>query len=135
MQLRPCILLITALAAYMSANAGEIPLYQGQSEKFAIQFPHPGDLPDSMIEVSAYVASDLAYTKKLASVRFNAECRLTSNEISCAKNGKSPLAGATYKRTHDGTPHCPGQAEDRFTCISGCTSATPRYIIASRSEC
>ena len=128
-------LAVVLLVACASATAGEIPLYRGQSNKYAIEFPHPTDLPNSMIEISAYVEGDLAYTKTLTPVPFRPECRLTTNELSCSKNGKSPLAGATYKRTRDGTPQCPGQAEDRFTCVSGCSSAVPRYITFSQSEC
>lgn len=123
------------LVVCSSAYAGETRMYQGQSDLYAIEFLDPVDAPTSMIKINVYEPENLAYTKTLASVPFNSECRLTTNEISCSKNGKSPMAGAIYKLTQDGTPRCPGQAEDRFTCVSGCSSAAPRYITFSISEC
>jgi hypothetical protein len=126
---------LAAAAACSSASAGETRMYKGQSDLYAIEFLDPVDFPNSMIEISAYVQDDLAYTKKLASVPFKSECRVSANEISCARSGRSPMAGATYRRTRDGTPRCPGQAEDRFTCVNGCGPIVPRYITFSISEC
>jgi len=129
----PVALAFVAICA--SSFAGETRMYRGQSDSHAVEFLDPVDLPNSMMEVSRYVPEDLGYTKKIASIPFKSECRLNEKEIRCTKTGKSPLAGATYRRTRDGTPRCPGQAEDRFTCVSGCGPAAPRYITFSISEC
>jgi hypothetical protein len=115
--------------------AGDSAIFRGQSTKYLVEFQDPMDMANTTIEVSEYVESNFGYTKKVLSASFRSECLASANEIRCTKNGKSPLAGATYKRTLDGTPTCPGQVEYRFTCVVGCTAIAPRYIRIDRYEC
>ena len=135
MHLRSSILFAVIAACCPLAIAGQSDTWRGQSEKYAVEFPDPLEEPNSTIEIAEYDANELGFVKQLAPVAFKTECRATRNDIVCAANGKSPLAGATYKRTHDATPGCPGNAEDRFTCMQGCKAAVPRYISITPYEC
>ena len=76
------------------------------------------------------------YTKQIKSVSFHNECSVKSNKLLCKKNGTTPLAGATYQITKDGSPSCPSEAsEERYTCIRGCKASVPRYLKINRYEC
>jgi hypothetical protein len=135
MQTHWVVLTVAAVLFNSPCFAGESATFSGRSDKYSVEFLNPLETPDSTIEISEYVQDDFGYTKKLPPVSFNSECAASKKAIRCKKNGKSPLAGAIYKRTLDGSPHCPGQAEYRFTCVSGCTSVVPRYIEISPWEC
>jgi hypothetical protein len=130
--------IVIALIASMLASvasAGDSATFRGQSAKYWIEFQNPMDVPDTTIEVNEWVEADFGYTKKVSSIRFKSECQASDKEIRCAKKGKSPLAGAVYRRTLDSTPSCPGQVEYRFTCVKGCTTVAPRYIGIHPYEC
>jgi hypothetical protein len=115
--------------------AGDSATFRGQSAKYSVQFQDPMAETDSIIEVHEYVGDDFGYTRNVLTVPFKSECLASEREIRCNRKGKSPLAGAVYRRTRDATPVCPGVAEDRFTCIAGCTGSAPRYISISPYEC
>ena len=130
------ITLAVAVSLFTSVvAAGDSATFRGQSTKYMIEFQDPIDAKNATIEVSEYIENDFGYTKKVLSVSFKSECQASANEIRCTKNGKSPLAGVTYKRTLDGTPTCPGQVEYRFTCVVGCNPIAPRYIRIEPYEC
>ncbi len=54
--------------------------------------------------------------------------------FSCARNAKSPIAGATYKIVPNPRDNCDYQA--KFVCVKGCgSSSTPRVLTQSWWEC
>lgn len=128
-------LAVVAVLFTAAAAAGESSMFRGQSDRYLVEFPDPMSSTNGTIEVSEYIEEDFGYTKKLLSIPFTSECQASVNEIRCTKDGRSPLAGAIYKRTLDGTPTCPGQVEYRFTCVAGCTPVSPRYIGINPDEC
>jgi len=58
-------------------------------------------------------------------------CHLASRSFTCAREGKSPLAGATYDFKKD-LPNCRGSL---FVCSSGCNARAPRAMIQDPWEC
>lgn len=134
MRYRRSLPLILILVSHLCL-AGDVAMWRAQSGKYRVEFADPLTLPSAVMTIEEYSEDDLSYTKKLPSISFQSECRATTNVIVCSPKGKSPLAGATYRRTHDGTPSCPGNAEDRFTCVSGCKASVPRYISIDPYEC
>lgn len=132
----PWVVLAVAASLFTSvAFAGGSATLRGLSDEYAVEFQDPLADPETVIGISEWVQDDLGYAKKLPPLPFKSECRATKNEIRCRKKGRSPLACAVYKRTLDGSPTCPGQAEYRFTCVAGCTPTVPRYISISPDEC
>ncbi len=129
----PWAIVITLFATAVAA--GDSATFRGQSAKYSVQFQDPMADTESSIEVHEYVDNDVGYTRKVLTAPFKSECRASVNEIRCNRRGKSPLAGAVYKRTRDATPGCPGVVDDRFTCIAGCGGAAPRYISIKPYEC
>ena len=94
---------IAILGCCQNAVAGDAETWYGQSDKYSVEFQDPLHVPSTMMEIAEFNENNPAYTKKLPSVSFKAECRATHNRISCSARGKSPLAGAVYKRTRDAT--------------------------------
>ncbi len=135
MQIHRVVLAVAAGLFSFPCLAGDSATLRGFSDQYSVEFQDPLADPDAVIDIAEYVQDDFGYTKKLTSISFKAECKASKSEIRCQKNGKSPLAGSIYKRTLDGTPTCPGQAEYRFTCVAGCTSTVPRYLSISPWEC
>lgn len=129
------LLMFACLSVTLSCNAGDVATIRGQSDRFSVTFPHPLELQASKIEIREWDDQELDYRNVRPSVRFWRECKMTKTSLQCDPNGKSPLAGARYKLTLDGTPSCPGQAEPRFTCVSGCRSTVPRYLSINPWEC
>jgi hypothetical protein len=123
------------LSVAIASHAGDVATIRGQSDRFAVTFPHPLELRASEIEVREWDAQELDYRKAKPSVPFWRECKMTNTTLQCSPKGISPLAGAKYKMTFDGTPTCPGQGEPRFTCVSGCKSSVPRYLSINPWEC
>ncbi len=70
---------------------------------------------------------------------FETECAFTGSKprkMVCHKNGKTILAGATFKLTYDDQPMCPDEKfGHRYTCIKGCTEQVPKYLSVSPYEC
>lgn len=128
-------LAVTILFLSSLVAAGDSATFRGQSAKYLVEFQDPMYETNSIIEVSKYVENDFAYNDRVLSVPFKSECRASLREIRCKPEGKSPLAGAVYKRTRDATPTCPGVVEDRFTCVAGCSQVAPRYISINPYEC
>ena len=73
-------------------------------------------------------------------IRLSDECKRTRNGgLSCAKNGKSPLAGTTYIVTKDMQDVCDETGKalvNRWTCVKGCgKDRAPKHIEGSPWEC
>ena len=74
-------------------------------------------------------------------VRMDDECKTMRNRagFSCTKNGRSPLAGASYIVTRDMKDVCDESGKtlvNRLTCLKGCESGkAPIYIESSPWEC
>ena len=127
-----CILLPT------TAISGQPAELVGQSAKFRVWFDDPRDGTNPDIHFAAFdiSASDVGgYPIESKPVSFESECKSTRTEIVCRSGGRTPLAGATYRLTADGTPTCPGDADYRFTCVKGCKLGVPRYLRIDVYEC
>ena len=77
----------------------------------------------------------------LAVYPFKDECKYTREEppyeFSCSANGKSPLAGATYRVTESKTrQNVCGSAYTIYLCIAGCTKKSiPAVFYEQPYEC
>jgi hypothetical protein len=64
------------------------------------------------------------------------ECVFNESELICHSKGQTPLAGATFKLKNAGTymHYCDDTGPPtelplwRYTCISGCGKAVPKYL-------
>jgi hypothetical protein len=69
-------------------------------------------------------------------VPFASQCKKSADGFSCRANGKTPLAGSTYRYTHDTNPSCEGRRPGtRLTCVEGCTAKIPKYFYITPWEC
>ena len=73
-------------------------------------------------------------------VPFELECKLNNDGFKCRKDGKSPLAGATYKRIWFGRSGnaCDedGTLGQKYICVVGCSPLTvPEYLNGSDGSC
>lgn len=128
-------LLLLAVSTVFATHAGDSATIRGQAGRFSVAFQDPVDGP-TVIEVRELDDATNSYSVSRAALPFAQECAATPTEIRCRKNGRTPLAGATYRRTLDGTPSCPGaRSEPRFTCVSGCSNAAPKYLRIEPYEC
>ena len=119
-----------------AALAGDSAQLIGQSGQFRVRFYDPRVNTGELIFVDEKTDADDDYGEKGIPVPFSSECKASKMQIVCRRGGVTPLAGATYRLTLDGTPTCPGDRyEERFTCIQGCTPITPRYLKVARYEC
>ena len=125
-----CLLMVCNLS--LAGGEREI---TGQAGEFKVDFADPRDVQNPTIDVSK-LDNDFSYSEKVLSIQFLKECSVKSNKLQCKKNGITPLAGATYQITNDGSPYCPGAAsEARFTCIAGCKASVPKYLKINPYEC
>ena len=80
-------------------------------------------------------------------VPFSSECTLIKDGFKCHKNGKTPLAGATYKKImfgrsqHDGSCGAEGgpsysEPGEKYICIKGCSKPTvPEFLYGDDGTC
>ena len=118
------------------ALAGGYAAIEGHSMTYTVTFNDPTLDADSVI--TSYNTRDgmPGYSGKPTTVNFRKECRPIKGGFTCSPNGASALAGATYKRTDDASPPCPGhQNAHRYTCIRGCSVKAPRYLNITPFEC
>ena len=113
------------------AHAGDSASITGSTHKFRISFHDPRGGADEFITVSNIDPE----VPSAPMVSFSSQCVATARKIQCRRGGVTPLAGATYKVTNDGSPVCGGLWEPRFTCVRGCTRDTPRYLQINPYEC
>lgn len=75
------------------------------------------------------------------SVRLSDECKWTNkrSRLSCAKSGRSPLAGTTYVETQDWPDICDASGKAlvrRLTCVKACKAGrAPKHLIYPPAEC
>jgi len=115
----------------LRAISGERGSIEGQSETFRITINDDSWFnEDTVLEIyESNGPNDYTYSKLRVSVKFLQECRETPSELICRRGGKTILAGVTYRKTLDETPHCPfTEADYRYTCAEGCTKHVPRYL-------
>jgi hypothetical protein len=130
--------LLIALAFYppVISIAGGPGSVQGQSERFLVRIGDVFPFDGATLVVHEMKEGDDEYSTQRWSVPFPKECKATENDFTCRANGRTVLAGATYKKTLDATPECPGQvAEYRYTCIKGCANGVPKYLKISPYGC
>lgn len=141
MRFTPHLLAVAVLVlASPAAHCGDSASIQGQSARYSVSFQDPIADRDSVIETMGwdenYGPGGGGYGKHLSSIKFWSECKATKTKIECRGNGKTPLAGATFRLTYDGTATCEGAVSDaRFTCVKGCTKKVPRYLSINPYEC
>jgi len=132
-----CLIAAVAMLPSLASSAEPGNMY-GQSAKFHVSISSD-DLtdPSAMLSVSEIVPDEISpqYGKQIVSVPFLSECSVKNDKIICRRNGKTVMAGATYRQTLDATPQCPGHAaEYRYTCVKGCTVNTPKYLATNGYE-
>jgi len=72
---------------------------------------------------------------------FKNECSLTSNGFTCRKGGNTPLAGATYQRTHFGRSqnNCStdvNELGEKYICVKGCgKKGVPEFLHGNDGSC
>ncbi len=71
---------------------------------------------------------------------FEEECFFTKKGgFTCKRDGRTPLAGATYKKTMNGYDRCDEtgkQRTEQYECIAGCNKpSVPRILSVSPYEC
>lgn len=69
-------------------------------------------------------------------VPFDEECISIKHGFSCKSNGRTPLAGTSYKLVAGGKDACYGGIGQRFVCVRGCTKrGVPKYLYPAPYEC
>lgn len=69
----------------------------------------------------------------MQTLSFYQECSLTEKTIGfhCKKEGRSPLAGATYEVMKRGKSRCPDEKNEPrylYVCTRGCTKGVPKHL-------
>ncbi len=122
------ILLSMALCFSLSTYAGCTSGIEGRSENFMVRIPTYG-CGQEVIEVTKFEIDDIKNKESTMLTPFRKECKNSDTGFSCHKDGKTLLAGTTYKYTTDTNPKCPFEVVGkRLTCVSGCTKKTPKYL-------
>ena len=95
---------------------------------------------DNMISFATKKSSDKEFADLNADVPFVSECVRTKDGFACRPNGKTPLAGATYRKTQFGrsTNACAkaGELGEKYICIEGCDKpSVPMYLNGDDGSC
>lgn len=129
---RTCCLLALLLPALAYANCSTT--ISGESATLAINITDC-ERERMEIEVNVYapgVDGGVAQPKEtLAS-----QCRMDAKGLRCRPDGKTVLAGATYRTTYDTNPTCEGREPGRrLTCVKGCSARLPKYLYLRPYSC
>lgn len=114
--------------------AGCSPTMSGESIKRTITISDC-DHPMMMILINDFSPTTVGGVAR-EPVPFASLCKMSATGFSCRSKGKTPLAGSTYRYTHDTNPSCEGRREGiRLTCVRGCTTEAPKYFYITPYEC
>ena len=122
-----------------AACSGEL---NGSSTRFWIAISDRGcEFPQVMIQATP-VGPEGEGLEPLAPIALEGECVFVEGvSLECRAEGRSALAGASYKATRDTNPVCPNRNGPaaargiRYTCTRGCDAGAPPYLYWSPYEC
>lgn len=132
------------LASYAHADCQDTWLeYQSPALRLSVDYSegcYQGRLIINFQKLSKKGSQSGSQELQATPMAFETECRTQRKgkngeviEFSCRKDGRSPLAGATYRyKEYKTTIECDGviepDIEHAFVCISGCESAKPKKL-------
>ena len=144
--MRITIFLLLSFFSVLSYASCELEMASIRTETLSLSIYDEGCANDQIVIDFATKDRESSKFESSIKVPFLSECALTKDGFKCNAKGKTPLAGATYKKVKfgrswhdnscgDGEPNYDAPGE-KYICVKGCGKLTiPEYLIGNDGSC
>lgn len=138
--MRTIIFLFLSISSMVSYASCELTMARIGTETLFINIQDEGCANDKYVISFATKQREEKEFENYKTVPFLSECSLTKDGFKCRSNGKTPLAGATYKKINFGRSgnSCAPDSwlGEKYICVKGCSKVTvPEYLIGDEGSC